>query len=372
MLQLPSIDSEPSAELPLWPIGARYGVDGQVSQMMQALLQVDPVFEPLMSRLPANGQLAEIEDENVRSELAIATARSVRNLIVDVASGGQAAWRDRLARAAEQRLKRELTPAEEALIGEMTAGLPPDLFQQIFRTWLQPSNEVASGHSVTGTLVSGPQDDSLLRDAGDEDLLGGASGGLNSSELGKGQEAKRDVELTRLKGAKHVTAGGWYLDEQLYAIRYMPRGHGDLTLAAWAQYLNLLKSTGDGSRTSSDKLLDNCLQCHQLAGGAIDNWADWKVKARPTAARPFTKFDHSPHLILPAVNDCKFCHRTARDIAVDTIRPVSIQADHPGVQDFVPMKLEQCAACHQKGGAKDGCTTCHNYHVGTSGFDWSH
>lgn len=373
VLQLPSIESEQLAELPSWPVGAQYGADGQISKMMQALLLVDPAVAPVLSRLPDHGQLAEIEDKTLQSELAIMTARSVRNLIVEVANGGHDAWRNRLIGAAKQRLGRELTAAENSLVDEMTAGLPPDLFQHMARNWLQPPNELASGHSLTGKLVSGPQEDDSLLDSNEvEELLEADSDAAARLETSGDTEAKRDIELTRLTGAKHVTTGGWYLDEQLYALRYMPRGHGDRTLAAWAQYLTLLQPPSKQAGAVNDKLLDNCLECHAVGGGSMQNWADWKVRARPTTARPFTKFDHSPHLTLPAVNDCTFCHRMSRKEVGDDIRPVGHTVNLPGAQDFVPMQLEQCAACHQKGGAKDGCTTCHNYHVGTSGFDWSH
>jgi hypothetical protein len=36
--------------------------------------------------------------------------------------------------------------------------------------------------------------------------------------------------------------------------------------------------------------------------------------------------------------------------------------------EFAAMSRGQCAACHRPGAADDGCTQCHNYHVGQAGL----
>ncbi len=372
ILQLPSLETETAvANFPFWPEEALYGFDGQVTPVMQALLSTDAALGPMLDKLPEDRQLANVENNELRSMVSVATASGVREIILGVADGGQVAWRKRLVDLAERKLARKLNIDELRIVDEMTNGLPPDLFQEMAQRWLQPARQIAKKpNAVDGRLVSQSDDDLLLgSDGGEEALLGTLED--KSEDL-----VVEPIELPRIKGAKHVSIGGWYLDEQLFTLRYMPRGHGDLTLAAWAQFLHMLKGDERAAATFRDAMLDNCIECHKLGGSEIGLWADWKSKPRPAKVRPFTKFDHTPHLTLPVVNDCKYCHQLeAAKVALDStsaaLSSVALSLGHGLDDDFVPMKIEQCSACHRKGGAKDGCTTCHNYHVGTAGLQWS-
>ncbi|GAB5404769.1 MAG: hypothetical protein Aurels2KO_30000 [Aureliella sp.] len=361
ILQLPSLESSSISEsLPYWPEEAQYGFDGQVTPAMLVLLGMDLELQDLLGKLPADRQLASVKDRQLQKTLSTAVAKGVRSLILDIAETGHAGWRKRLIELAERKLARELEPAEMLIVEEMATGLPPDLFQKMATRWLQPASNIAQKvPAVNGRLVSQADEDLLVGDDSDELLSGGEP---SSSE---------SISLSRIKGAKHVSSGGWYLDEQLLALRYMPRGHGDLTLAAWAQYLRMIQGDQHSGSAMHDAILNNCTECHTLDGKELGQWKDWKSVTRDESVRPFTKFAHTPHLTLPTVSDCKYCHLlNASEIDFD-LTAVTMPLERRLQDDFAPMKIEQCSACHRKGGAKDGCTTCHNYHVGSAGLQWS-
>ncbi|MCA9127684.1 MAG: hypothetical protein KDB22_11385 [Planctomycetales bacterium] len=205
-------------------------------------------------------------------------------------------------------------------------------------------------------------------------------------------------KLVKLRGSDHVVLGGWYLDDELYTIRYMPRGHADPMLAAWREFADILQQAAAPQTQSllphgvfqSDSSLKNCSECHAAAtdGYARELWSNWKAVQRPAGDKPFTKFNHQPHLTLPAVQDCRYCHQLnnqehATEFSqspqlishVDTGRSPS---DHASVEndrwhgdEFMSIRIEQCSACHRSGSASSNCTTCHNYHVGSNSLSLS-
>lgn len=259
------------------------------------------------------------------------------------------------------------------------------------------------GNALLGDdLLGNGGEEELLSDGllendldGSSDLLSGSStlGGASQAEAGP-------IKLTKLRGSEHVVSGGWYLDEELYIVRYMPRGHGDRTIAAWTEFAAILNRTEEASSQvvpnhalDADSLLRNCSDCHRLGTRSDTSqlFGNWMSNRPMSDAKPFTKFDHTPHLTLPAVSDCRYCHVLNSNWpgGEDTLNAqlnrsgqlvsfhgkdnsVAVNDEHEFSTEFASMKLEQCAACHRKGAASDGCTTCHNYHVGTQGFQWSH
>ena len=129
-------------------------------------------------------------------------------------------------------------------------------------------------------------------------------------------------KLTKLRGAVHVKDGGWYLDHETLSLRYMPRGHSDRTLAAWSEFTTLLAESS-GRTSLAGQVPGGCKQCHTLRS-PLENSFDgervnaialgktdstWRAHSKPATARELTKFDHTPHLTLPALMDCKYCHK---------------------------------------------------------------
>ncbi|HBE66743.1 MAG TPA: hypothetical protein DDW52_01210 [Planctomycetaceae bacterium] len=388
VLQLPSLSPDEQNELlDVWPMGAQFGFEAQLGATARTLLS-GSVTEELTSKWPAGGQLAEIQDPVERKKAVLSAAGAMKALLEELAVEGQSHWREQLIGVAQQRLNRELVSSELRLVDEMTTGVPPNLFRQIVTRWFgetqgtQPVSKPDSGGEGQGKLISGQQNLSkssapgdaavgddlfseLLADSTDTGDAGGRSIEQRSeAELGVAETEfmERNSDFETISGARQVAAGGWFVDDELFELRYQPRGHGDATLAAWAQFLELI---GESDSSQRDAILGGCLECHQLQGGRLDDWADWKSVSKPADVKPFTKFDHAPHLTLPAINDCRHCHQ----LKETNVTTVYNSLDWGN--DFRPMRLEQCVDCHRRGGAKDGCTTCHNYHVGSQGLQWS-
>ncbi len=452
LLQLPSVDADlvsgGSLELADWPQAARFGNEGLISIPLRLLLAGDPEVSHHLARLPASGKLDEVSSEDgQRDEMTSAIAAAVRRLVADVAEQGQVAWKRRLETTGQHALGRELNSYELALIEEMSRGVPPDLFRQMERQWFNNQAVALSTKRTSAQLISQSgkktidlldedddelltadgllstdgllSADGLLRDdaaapgAGEaDDLLrespSGASelaserladdlldgGALTPSRNLAGQTAR--PKFTAIRGSVHVSAGGWFLDSQLYALRYMPLGHADRTLAAWAEFAALLDSDVSASVEHSlgrdfmrgEVVPGSCAQCHLLSAAKRQSepGSVWRGRTRSHTARPFTKFDHTPHLTLPTLSDCRYCHVLDGSKEVSLQRVIEEQMSvnayakpselYPAVcqvlkTEFTAMRLDQCAACHRPSSAGDGCTQCHNYHVGATGLGWS-
>ena len=276
-------------------------------------------------------------------------------------------------------------------------------------TRLVSGQDLVGGDELLNGGDGSDADSLLLNAAGSNDQLGDDNSNSANGDLLLGSElsnslspsAEQNTKLTKLSGWKHVSQGGWYLDEELLAVRYMPQGHADPLLAAWAQFTVLIEGTIDSHEPSSgwhDQNLalgkivpGGCTECHILPihSSAISAVAAWRSVKRPVNAKPFTKFDHSPHLALPMVRDCRYCHilNESGDASLGAILKSAATANRSRVEsrfvsaretahefltgEFAGMQQTQCNACHREGGANDGCTQCHNYHVGTDGFEWS-
>ncbi len=461
VMQLPSIEAADSHDaahgLAQWPAGAQFGYEGQIDVPLRLLLAGDPEMHETLAQLPVSGKLLEIADEHgQRGAVARSLARGLQKFIQEMALDGQAAWQRRLQATASMQLRRDLTTHELRLIEAMSQGLPPDLFRQMQVAWFgaavervtlqnHPSRQqvpASALHQVSQTSASDtllpdklspgkllpeenedvdlladddsdllmgdlPSDDLLLEevDADADALLGGNAPLDRDMPLGRNLEAaalpdSAKPRLTTWQGSKHVSAGGWYLDHSLLALRYMPRGHADPTLAAWAEYIALIDaatnvppplthgsltndSLTNGSLTHGVGIPGNCTQCHLLhpTDNSLDSVARWTSLTHPPGVRPFTKFDHRPHLTLPSLDDCRYCHQFNAQATASlagvfaeqmqsnsrvTAPQQMTQAACQFLRDeFVDMSREQCAACHRPGGASDRCTQCHNYHVGS-------
>ncbi len=165
----------------------------------------------------------------------------------------------------------------------------------------------------------------------------------------------------------------------------MPRGHADRTLAAWNELATLLSA--DQSNELARQIPGSCTQCHVL--GAAESslqpaeFSAWMAYSKPPMERTLTKFDHTPHLTLPALADCRYCHQLKKGSA-----PIAQSnalggsewrlVNFEGFQaepatgsarvtecEFRSLSIDQCVACHRPNAASITCTQCHNYHVTT-------
>lgn len=426
LIQLPSLNSKDiqldGSRLAHWPAGAQYGYDGPITLAMRLLLSADSEAAAAINHFP-KGDLSQAQSDNVAQQAAARTiAAAVRQLLFETAEHGQAAWEKRLTDLAINSLGRELVAPERELIQSMVTGLPPDLFRQIAANWFSGREGVVhhARSTISASLVSlqegGSSSDSLLEDESDnllegsgDDLLGDTSDSLlvdESDSLLGSEEAdnllrgsstqdlnthptapppqatpsKVEDNKTHLIGVQHLGQGGWFLDSRTLSVRYMLRGHADPILAAWIQYASLIQpSMPDSHELYGAQLsVGQCTECHLLPDSHATSVSpgNWMSLSR-NRGRRFTHFEHGPHLTLAGSTNCQTCHR------IDESRPVrfsvvkeQLKSDSPGdrrgcleaVQahfrnEFHSIEKAQCNACHRPGGAPQGCTQCHNYHV---------
>lgn len=122
-----------------------------------------------------------------------------------------------------------------------------------------------------------------------------------------------------------------------------------------------LVSTGDG-RSNAPTVLAPFRQASAIVTTSSVTRFQWTALYRDPTIRGFTDFNHHPHTLQSGVTNCKTCHQLQ-----ETLLPGEAAATMATTvpNDFHPMTREQCASCHRSGGTSDGCTTCHNYHVGS-------
>ncbi len=419
MLQLPSIKpadalaadtgNEGSRDLSDWPVSAQFGYEGIIPLAMRTLLGSDKRTAGSVALLPISGELKAITNfDTIGPETTLQIAAGTRELIREIAADGQAAWRKRLETVLIEALERDLQPREIKLIEELCAGVPPDIFRRMEQNWFGndaarlASNSIkAVDHFPSARLVSARQDDELLDDSlvakpqtdspSDDDLLlsnpgaSNANGTLEDASRESNDAVRKPKKFTKLRGAVHVVEGGWYLDDETLSLRYMPRGHNDRKLAAWAEFSSLLASS-TGRASLAHQVPGGCTQCHALDNRALSmsaiNDSVWRARSKPATLRELTKFDHTPHLTLPALADCKYCHkllptetsklavlatvpqsREAQPMEAQPSKLVSTELSSAFPCEFKSMHLDQCSACHRPNAANTGCTQCHNYHV---------
>lgn len=371
LLQLPSVKPEDVQQSGLglsdWPSTAQFGYEGSIPLVMRALLTADTSLDTALKRLPESGDIQSIaEYAKLGRDTTISLAGGARALIGDIAANGQVAWKKRLESVLTTALARELSPHELKLVDELCAGLPPDVFRQMQQNWFGERVGGIAENPVTAPQAHRPV--AQMASVQDEDRLLGSAEPNEDLLLGGVSEPAAPLAMpkqTKLRGAIHVVQGGWYLDNETLSLRYMPRGHSDATLAAWSEFATLWAGAKVGSSKDSVPLTafskqvpGGCTQCHVLnIHDAVLRNTDspWTAISKPATARSITQFDHTPHLTLPTVSDCKYCHQLANDQAETNALDLYCE--------FKSLHLEQCSACHRPNAASTSCTHCHNYHV---------
>ncbi|MEX2315726.1 MAG: hypothetical protein WD669_01150 [Pirellulales bacterium] len=321
MFVLPTLDvdalSAAGHDVGPWPEGATGDFDGRLPPLMNLLLTADPAAAAAMAKLGDDFDFFDVDPKN-RDQLAAcaALAAAIKKLLAELSENGPAAIRQRLSTV----FGRDVTDDE---MNALVAGLSIDTLRPAARTWLG--------------------------------------------------ESKVESQVSRA-GSNESAAGAWFRDDVTWSIRYRPAGHSDPLLTGW---LTLLANLPDAEKrplalatlkqwthATSPGL---CGSCHSVertnSGGQTINW---RATDRSTAPRPFTKFAHGPHLLLPEMADCTACH--AIDERTDASKSYADWNPRLFVSEFRPLNKQTCATCHTAKAAGNRCQQCHNYHVGVEGL----
>ena len=422
VLQIPSINRKEllrvGADIGTWPVQASQLTDGVIPPIMRMLIQSEPGGMALLNDLPVTGRLVDIDmnDQQGRSTL-VKLSVMTKQLMQKLVNEGQPGFRssvEKLISTSGKSMPSNSIVKSTLWLDRFANGIPPDLFRAAWNEWFEDGKTAkVVGQSIPGNL-SHVRLSSSLRSTDNGLLLGNANSMLNSGEdnlLVKepnnllDAQVKRNSDLESFKDSRawdQLAYGGWMIDRQRMAIVYVPRGHADEWLSRWIE-LEEMRSLGNSSNNGvgeqySIAMAQQCRRCHDLQPAKKPNeslqhesWgvsfrqanqnplshellvsgdasnACWKSKRRAANLRQITKFDHTPHLALPKISDCRSCHVLESNPAVFLQGHATIASASPH-EEFAPMEKAQCAGCHQQNAAGESCTQCHSYHVGLKGW----
>ena len=434
VLQIPSLNRKElmsnGTDIGKWPTQASQLTDGIIPPIMRMLIESEPGGQALLDELPASGRLVELDthDEQARTTL-VKLSLMTKQLMQKLANEGQRGFRSSVERLvstagppttglplAGPLLANDPSPQPGPWLDRFANGLPADLFRAAWNEWFEfESTTPILGQTQAQGLSTVRLSTSIRRD--DDDLLGKNSSGVNSNDEDllspdlsslldlQGQKNSTSERFKDSRAWDQLAFGGWMIDRQRMAIVYVPSGHADVWLSKWIELEEMRPMgnslSGDG-RQSKIAMAKQCRQCHSLQAALQhvesvrhDNWtssfrqanesplsralfastegsnACWKSKSGAANLKPITRFDHTPHLTLPKISDCRSCHQlessTSAGVSSDLVATDATTTDPPH-GEFVPMQKAQCAGCHQPSAAGESCTQCHNYHVGIKGW----
>jgi hypothetical protein len=383
VIHLPSLDRDriekAGLQLGAWPEEASLMADGKISPLLQWLLHGDQKNHLLLSRLPSSGSLNDLkQDDPAALQLQVELAAAIRDLVRELADGGQPALQSRFLKAVNRNSEKPSLAKSNPTI-ELAQGASPDIFRLAWEQWFEESGErqrqakersqvptaqVSFGMPQSSStqiepLTSKPEDvrtkvDTLSQDplAADPLLEGGD---VTDRSQKSNRPTKTDSHWKKLSPQTHLPQGGWLLDETRLAIVYIPSQHADPLLATWLGFATSYRDQGKYFQEMlKPKALSTCTDCHQLSvaadrfvsdTGLADYHQIWQADLTQIKTRGFTRFNHTPHLTLPQLTNCTSCHRLAKE----------------GM--FEPIQLSNCTTCHTSQGAGNSCTQCHNYHI---------
>ena len=168
-----------------------------------------------------------------------------------------------------------------------------------------------------------------------------------------------------------VAQGGWFRDDTVFRISYRPGGHADRCLQGWTDLITRVPDANLRMETAPlfDQLTKSlgvgmCRNCHTVDQLDDDSFSvNWRPVFRDLTRREFTRFSHGPHLIQPSLQDCSHCHELDES-QVSSHSFVDFDPSN-AISNFKPVVKDNCTSCHREGHTNNGCTQCHNYHVGS-------
>ncbi len=215
---------------------------------------------------------------------------------------------------------------------ELLLGLPEDLFAEALAVW-QPRLA-----------------DELARHAAGEHVPTDAT--PPAEEPDPARDARHEA---------WVEAGGWYLSELDFVLRYRPAVHADGFLRAWIE-LAARRSEPLLAELTAPDAVGRCAKCHAVV--ETDDGPDvrWYGALGGNGERGLDRFSHVAHFASASDNACAGCHVLERTTEGFTD---AFGARELGrfVGSFEPLLRASCQECHHPGGAPEGCLTCHAYHA---------
>jgi hypothetical protein len=408
LVRLPTLDASRLRQANptlVWPEAATGANDGAIAPITQLLLAAEPETLKALDELPP-GDLMQVAMGSQRQVDALATiAKALARLTDEIGVEGQPVINQRLERLGLMPIEVQLPPQ---LVGSASlawfradpaTASASQHFREPFRGMIQPASANRSPSPTASPEASQApsiaDDDLLAPSTSSDDPLADllppspSTNSGNGDALGAFAEGSQDQQNAERRRAdpwqltgRTMPAGGWYRDDLKMEIGYRFAGHGDKVMQQWIERcLAALHHSSPVVQRSAAAFLSSpaaqgCLACHQPAQSSASRIATAALRSpqfavrwsasRGTAQLQWTKFSHTPHLRLAALQDCQHCHRieplqhSATELHDET-RTVS------GSREFAIVATQSCAQCHRSGAVSDRCTLCHRYHASEPG-----
>ncbi len=411
--QIPNINLEQidAPELRSWPEMASSVTDLEWSPLMRKLIIAElesasnDVAKMAAVRLRTIDNLSDLEGDGEETDAMIAQiAIASKSLLQDIAANGQHAIETRLRSGDDTTAHSQF---ESRLVAELLKGIPPNIFDEAYREWftagqasldqksesnstssdapspflpsLMPPQEIPS--TTDGALFTSTNEDDEELLSGDDELIDSSSAiGEKMMEADPSSSAEAMSHIPKDYDSRvHLVHGGWMIDRLRNAIVYVPNGHADRWMQAYAEWISQDSMKPSGV-VAGQSVIARCLECHikpTTRNSLPDQYqtlvAAWRADSVDPSAKKLTRFDHQPHLTLPQLRDCESCHRmnespssiptlvssseAQASVNLETHRALSSH-------DFEFMSKKMCIKCHNAETKVQNCTLCHDYHVG--------
>ncbi len=415
--QLPNVDINAIGDsldgLQNWPEAASYVNDLPISPLMRQLVIAEMKVGPSEVSVQAIERLTRITNLDqldvtklIDRQLIIEVAKAAKNILLKLATDGQAVVKERLSDSALPHADSQLvSPYQVRLASELCIGIPPEIFDATYRRWFEKPDRTVEADSIGArdgaridritppTKLPSPfappeqnrsqnqpanSTDNLITDA---DLFLSDNALLTKADSRNAQafdgETIALADSSTFVPQRHLQHGGWMVDPLRMAIVYIPSGHGDRWMQAYGEWIAEQTRAGNLARSDSNSgVISKCVECHRSTIDRVsfptDNqplWAAWQTNPVDPLERKLTRFDHRPHLALPLIADCTSCHRlNAISPSASTLVSVASESESTtsvghSIHDFQYLRKSDCNACHNAQTQVQSCTQCHNYHV---------
>ncbi|QEF98279.1 Doubled CXXCH motif (Paired_CXXCH_1) [Stieleria maiorica] len=357
-LSLPTLPGDALTGVEGWPDAASGYPDGVISPLAELMLRADEAVSGAVHAIPA-ADVSRLEgDADQTADRLNRLALGYQALIDQVGRSGQSVMRQRL-------LNLGISPGP---FDAVLRSLPPQLIESAGRSWFSQPNP----RGIPSASLARPRSRVRLVLADDEDLLGlDLLGDSNEDELLLGDPLAEDPlaedplavpvvdpspRATPTNAADLVQRGGWYRDDQRFAVSYRGHGHADPVMVGMIEtFAQLADHDPLKQRFFDMPFVVACVSCHS---GATAIPAAWNASNLVGRRGEFTKFSHRAHLNVAALADCTHCHQVRNQNALPDQHVVFAGTD------FQPLPRQSCAGCHHAQAAGDACTQCHRYHIG--------
>ncbi|WP_182871215.1 cytochrome c3 family protein [Stieleria mannarensis] len=352
-LALPTLPRDALTGVEGWPDAASGYPDGVLSPLAELMLRADQAVSSAVHKIPAADVSRLESDADQTADQLRRLARGFQTLIDEVGRSGQSVMRQRL-------LNLGISPGP---FDAVLRSLPPQLIESAGRSWFSQQDATA----LPSATLARPRSRVRLVGADDEDLLGSDLLGdisdgdlLLGDPLAEGSLAVPDADpsprTTPTNASDLVRRGGWFRDDQRFAVSYRGHGHADPVMVGMIEtFAQLSDHDPLKQRFFELPFVVACVSCHS---GASAISAAWNASDLVGRRGEFTKFSHGAHLNVSALADCVHCHQVRDQTALGDQDVVFAGAD------FQPLPRQSCAACHNAKAAGDACTQCHRYHIG--------